>query len=240
MNYSKNTQKNDAASLRSAHRQSMKKKRTRNIIISWVIILIIGILIGTGLSRGGQAEAIETVQQFSKVEPYGTIDGKTFNWGLSEDWTSGSELGFTPLEVEMDEDLQEFIYCLSYGYNIDFPFVMGLIQTESTFNSSIVSSTNDYGLMQINTVNHEWLQEKLGITDFLDPYQNTRSGIYILRNLFEKYEVPEKVLMAYNMGENGAKKLWDQGIYETNYTRKTMTNISEIQNYIDERMNENE
>lgn len=228
MNYSKNTVK------------QRNNKRFRNIIISWVIVLVIGILIGTGFSKIGQADSVETLAQFSEVELYGTLDGKTFNWGLSEDWTSGSELGFTPLEVGLDEDLQEFIYCLSYGYNIDYAFVMGLIQTESTFNPNVVSSTNDHGLMQINTVNHGWLQEQLGITDFLDPYQNARSGIYILRNLFEKYEQPEKVLMAYNMGENGAKKLWDQGIYETNYTRKTMTHISEIQNHIDERMNENE
>lgn len=231
MNYSKNTAK------------QRNNKKFRNIIISWVIVLVVGILIGTCISKLGQADSVEaltTVQQFSEVEPYGTIDGKTFNWGLSKDWTSGSELGFTPLEVELDEDLQEFIYCLSYGYNIDYAFVMGLIQTESTFNPNVVSSTNDHGLMQINKVNHGWLQEKLGITDLLDPYQNARSGIYILRNLFEKYEEPEKVLMAYNMGENGAKKLWDKGVYETNYTRKTMTHISEIQNYIDERMNENE
>lgn len=208
-------------------------------MISWVIVLVIGILIGTGFSKIGKAdtdEVIETLAQFSEVEPYGTIDGKTFNWGLSKDWTSGAELGFIPLEVELDEELQEFIYCLSYGYNIDYAFVMGLIETESTFNPSVISSTNDYGLMQINTVNHKWLTETIGVTDFLDPYQNTRSGIYILRNLFEKYEEPEKVLMAYNMGETGAKRLWNQGIYETNYTNKVIKNIMEIKNYIDERM----
>ena len=228
MNYSKSTL------------TKRNKQRLRNIIISWVIVLVVGILIGSVFSKIGQADSVEALAQFSEIEPYGTIDGKTFNWGLSKDWTSGSELGFIPLEVGLDEELQEFIYCLSYGYNIDYAFVMGLIQTESTFNSEVVSSTNDYGLMQINTVNHEWLKEKLGITDFLDPYQNTRSGIYILRNLFEKYEDPEKVLMAYNMGETGAKKLWNKGVYETDYTRKVMTNISEFKNFIDERMNENE
>lgn len=227
MNYSKNTLK------------KRNNRRLRNII-SWVIVLVIGILIGKGFSKVGQADTVKTLAQFSEVEPYGTLDGKTFTWGLSKEWTSGSELGFIPLDVEMDEELQEFIYCLSYGYNIDYAFVMGLIETESTFDNGVISSTNDYGLMQINSINHEWLTEKLGITDFLDPYQNTRSGIYILRNLFEKYEEPEKVLMAYNMGENGAKKLWNKGIYETDYTRKTINNITEFKNYIDERMNENE
>lgn len=216
------------------------KRRLRNIIISWLIVLVIGFMIGFGIGKVGQADSVEALAQFSEVEPYGTIDGKTFNWGLAENWTSGAELGFIPLEVELDEELQEFIYCLSYGYNIDYAFVMGLIETESTYQVNAVSSTNDYGLMQINTVNHEWLKEKLGVTDFLDPYQNTRSGIYILRNLFEKYEDPEKVLMAYNMGETGAKRLWDKGIYETDYTNKVIKNIMEIKNYINERMENNE
>ncbi len=239
MNYSENAPKSNVATLKAARRQIMKKKRITKVIISWIVILIIGILIGNSIARIDiAADKQETLQQFSEVEAYGTIDGKTFNWGLSSDRTSGAELGFIPLEVGLDEDLQEFIYCLSYVYNIDFPFVMGLIQTESAFNSDVVSSTNDYGLMQINIVNHEWLQEKLGIKDFLDPYQNTRSGIYILRNLFEKYEDPAKVLMAYNLGETGAKNLWDKGIYETDYTRKVFNNIEQFKNYMNER-NEN-
>ena len=50
----------------------------------------------------------------------------------------------------MDDDLQEFIYYLSAGYNIDFTLAMAVIQHESSFRSDVVSSTNDYGLMQIN------------------------------------------------------------------------------------------
>ena len=223
------------------------KQRFKKVMISWIIVLVVGILIGWGITSIAHAmnkdepiEAVETIAQFKEVQPYGTIDGKTYNWGMSTNWTSGSELGFTPLEVEMDQELQEFIYCLSYGYNIDYAFVMGLMQTESEFKSDVVSSTNDYGLMQINKINHRWLEEKLGITDFLDPYQSSRSGLYILRNLFEKYEEPEKVLMAYNMGEGGAAKLWKQGIYETNYTNKVLKNVQAFQNYTSERMNEND
>jgi len=221
------------------------KQRFKKVMISWGVLLVIGILIGWGITSIASAmtkepTSAETIAQFKEVQPYGTIDGKTYTWGMSKDWTSGSELGFIPLEVSLDKDLQEFIYCLSYGYNIDYAFVMGVIQTESSFDSDTVSSTNDYGLMQINKINHEWLKEKLGITDFLDPYQSSRSGVYILRNLFEKYETPEKVLMAYNMGETGAAKLWKQGIYETNYTIKVLSNMQAFKNYIDERMNEND
>lgn len=168
---------------------------------------------------------------------YGTRDGRTFSDGpeMSLDWSSG-DLNFIPLEVDLDTETQEFIFYLSYGYYIDFPFVMGLIQHESRFDPGVISKTNDYGLMQINTCNHNWLTKDLGVSDFLDPAENVRSGLYILRNLFEKYDDPAKVLMAYNMGEGGAKKLWDQGIYQTAYSNEVLAKAQVFENYINERM----
>ena len=153
---------------------------------------------------------------YGKVDEYFTIAK------MSEDWSSGSDLDFIPLDVPMDEDLQEFIFCASYGYNIEFPFVMALINQESTFRSDIISDSNDYGLMQINKINHEWLTETLGITNYLDPYENVRAGTYILMNLFEKYEDPAKVLMAYNMGERTARRFWKKGIFATNYSNEIL------------------
>lgn len=218
-----------------------RKQRIRKIVTSWIVIFIIGILIGWLIGNlTSKSESVQAMKQLKEVEPYGTIDGKTFTWGTSIEWTSGAELGFVPLEINMDEELQEFIYSLSYAYNLDYAFVMGLIKAESEFDTSVVSSTNDYGLMQINQINHDWLKEKLGITDFLDPYQNTMSGIYILRNLFEKYEEPNLVLMAYNMGETGASKLWDKGIYQTDYSIKVLKNAQEFTEYMEERTGDSE
>ena len=125
-------------------------------------------------------------------------------------------------EPDMDEDLQEFIFYLSQAYEMDFTFVMALIQRESSYNPDAISASNDYGLMQINEINHPYLQEQLGITDFTEPYGNVRAGMFILRKLFEKYETPEKVLMAYNMGETGASRLWEQGIFEINYSKSVL------------------
>lgn len=36
--------------------------------------------------------------------------------------------------------------------------------------------------------------------------------------------------------KNDAKRLWDKGIYETDYTNKVIKNIMKIKNYINERM----
>lgn len=198
----------------------------RRLFTSWGICFAIGILIGCLIITG--------INYFKK-ETYGTLDGRVFTEEISMDWASGAELGFVALDVPLDEEVQEFIYCLSYGYNIEFPFVMGLIDTESKFQPESISKSNDYGLMQINKVNHGWLSETLGVTNFTDPYENTRSGLFILRKLFEKYEEPAKVLMAYNMGESGASKLWKQGIFETEYTRKVMGKVAEYEQQIAEK-----
>ena len=84
--------------------------------------------------------------------------------------------------------------------------------------------------MQINEINHEWLSKELGIVDFLDPKKNIKAGVYVFRQLFEKYDDPEQVLMAYNFGEEGAKRLWDEGIYSSEYSEEIMDKQTEYVN----------
>jgi soluble lytic murein transglycosylase-like protein len=115
---------------------------------------------------------------------------------------------------------------------------MALIHQESTFNPDIISNTNDYGLMQINKVNHEWLTEKLGVTNYLNPYENIIAGMHILEDLFNKYENHSKVLMAYNMGEYGASNLWEQGIFQTQYSNKILELAATYEQQISEKEGE--
>lgn len=127
-------------------------------------------------------------------------------------------------DVPLSKELQDYIRNLCDEYGIPIELVIAIIDVESTFRANVVSKTNDYGLMQINKCNHEWLTDKLGVTDFLDPYQNIKSGVHILSGHLEVTNGDiELALMRYNNGATGAKKLWDKGIYSTAYTRKIMT-----------------
>lgn len=195
-----------------------RKNIAKRIVISWVIVAaifaIVGGIFGWAVTRNSYKA------QIAEIIVYGAYDGRVFEGEMSTDW--GGNLEFTPLDVPLDEDLQEFIFYLCAGYDIDFTFAMAMIQQESNFDADVVSATNDYGLMQINQCNLDYIEEALGITDILEPYNNVRAGLFILRKLFEKYETPERVLMAYNMGEGGASKLWGQGIFETNYSRAVL------------------
>ena len=193
-----------------------KPNYARRIIISWVVCLVIGFIVASA------AHAIINKPVYGAVGELKELPA--VEWGGD----------FKPLDVPMDEELQEYVHHLSKGYDVEFSFVMAVIEHESSFRTDIISRTNDYGLMQINKVNHKWLNENLGITDFLDPYQNTRAGVHMLNDLFQKYEEPAKVLMAYNMGEAGAKKLWNQGIYETSYSRSIMKQAEIYQQEVSE------
>ena len=126
------------------------------------------------------------------------------------------------INCPLDDATQQMILDKSEEHGVDFTMTMGVIYTESRFQPDVISSGGDYGLMQINQINHEWLSKELGITDFLDPEQNVTAGLHILSTLSDKYDDPAQVLMAYNMGERGAKKLWDQGIYTSDYAEKVL------------------
>lgn len=132
--------------------------------------------------------------------------------------------------VPLDDALQRYTYNLCVDYEIEeyYPLVLAVMRRESEFVPTIISKTNDYGLMQINKINHKWLYEELEITDFLDEEQNIHAGVFMLSLYLHKYKDIDKALMAYNMGENGAKKCWAAGIYSTNYTRTTREQLELI------------
>ena len=133
-------------------------------------------------------------------------------------------------DVPLSEELQEFIQERCEEYSLPCSLVYAVIERESSYRADVVSKTSDYGLMQINAINHETLSETLGLTDFLDPEQNVTAGIYMLGNYWEKYGGnARKALMAYNLGETGAKRRWNNGEYTTSYAES----ILEIQNRIE-------
>lgn len=124
-------------------------------------------------------------------------------------------------DVPLDDDIQEYAQDLCKAYN--FPFyniVVAIIGHESSYRERVISDTDDYGYMQINSINHDWLREALGVTDFLDGRQNILCGIYIIQDLYHKYGDIGLALMAYNRGEAGAAKLWNKGIYSVRYSEE--------------------
>lgn len=124
-------------------------------------------------------------------------------------------------DIELSEKLQQYTYNVCRYYNIEkyYETILAVMWQESGFNPRAVSSSNDYGIMQINKCNHADLQENLGIVDFLNAKDNIRGGVYIFYNLINTYKDIDKALMAYNLGPGGASEFWRSGIYTSSYSR---------------------
>lgn len=215
----------------------VSKTRVKNVIVSWVVMLLIGLIVGMVLGKNLIKESMVSADsiELEEVVFYGKIEGVEYSESMEYiEWKSKVEENFKALDIGLSEDLQEYIYMMSYAHGIEYAFVLGLIETESGFRKDLISTTDDYGLMQINKVNHKHLKEELGVKDFLDASQNIMSGMYILKVLFEKYEEPHKVLMAYNMGEAGASRLWDNGVYSTEYSNKVIKNANKYKKLLTE------
>ena len=133
-------------------------------------------------------------------------------------------------DCPLDNELQDYIRDLCEKNDLPMPLVLAVIEKESSFRAEVISKGGDYGLMQINSINHEWLSEEYDVTDFLDPYQNVLCGITILSQHYAKYGDVDKALMAYNCGATGARRLWDDGIYSTSYTTKVKELMNKYEN----------
>ena len=124
----------------------------------------------------------------------------------------------------LDRSYQEHLYnmCMKYDVKEYYTLFLAQMYHESTFQTNAISVTNDYGLMQINKMNHEWLSEKLGINDFLNPYSNIEAGIYIMSNFLHKYNDVEKALVCYNGGEGAVIN----GTHSTSYSKGVLDDMN--------------
>lgn len=127
----------------------------------------------------------------------------------------------TYYDIPLSKDLQLYTYnrCVEYGVPEHYELVLAMMWQESNYTADLISSTDDYGIMQINSCNHSWLVDLLGPTNFLDASDNINAGVYVISKLLIKYGDEHKALMAYNMGEHGASLNWQAGNYTSNYSR---------------------
>jgi len=205
-------------------------RKTTTLIIATAIVFTGKIMLD--LNAGGQTQttssAVEPVH-IQQLEPEPTIAAMMV---ITPSPTPEPEEDPEPqvrfYDIPLSRELQEYTFRLCEENGLDYEMVLALMDQESDYREKVISKTNDYGIMQINEINHEWLKEELGIDDFLEAEQNILAGIRILAELTEKYEDPHLVLMAYNCGETGAKRLWKQGKTTSEYSRSIMARAEEL------------
>lgn len=136
----------------------------------------------------------------------------------------GTELYNVPL----DQEIQEYLISEAHLRGLDPKLVLAVCSVESDYDMNCITD-NDYGLMQINKVNHSRLEEKLELMDIFDVYDNISAGCELLYEIKQKYPDEHRMLMVYNMGETGARKCWNEGKYSSKYSRKVLKRMAKIE-----------
>lgn len=121
--------------------------------------------------------------------------------------------------VPLEQKVQNHVVDLCNKYNIEPSLVFAVIEQESQYDTYAVNDDEGcLGLMQIKICN----LIPYNLDKPFDPIENTRVGIQILAEYFEKYGDIEKALMAYHCGESGANQLWEQGIISDDYIESVL------------------
>lgn len=125
-------------------------------------------------------------------------------------------------------DMMVETVCESYPA-VDPSVVKSMIWHESRYDPNAKNYNGTcVGLMQVSTRWHADRAQRLGVSDFFDPYSNILLGVDYLSELIEKYNDPYLALMVYNMGDGKALKLYRQG-KTTRYSRSVMNRANELQ-----------
>jgi len=196
-------------------RKSVNRYKIKRIEASAVLamLVLIGLVIGFFIGKTQSKTIIktETVVEMVEVPSY-----------EADKLPEISEVFY--FDVPLSHSLQRFMYEVCADEEIPITLILAMIELESSFNPEVISKTDDYGLLQINSINHEWLEQQYQTADMLDPYQNVYCGTKIISSYIKKYEGDyTKALMAYNMGNYGASKAWENGIYSTGYTDRVLS-----------------
>ena len=195
----------------------IKKSRNRSSIYKRILYLIFAGLLAIGFTLGWFIKPQKVVTE--TVETVKTVEVPVYE---EEGLPVVNEVDY--FDVPLSHSLQQYIYEICADNDLSVSLVIALIDKESNFNPECVSDTNDYGLMQINECNFQWVKEDYNSVDMLNPYQNVYCGINILAGYLHKYDDDyTKALMCYNLGEYGASKAWENGIFCTDYTKAVET-----------------
>lgn len=152
----------------------------------------------------------------STIDPITEISDTTERYVLTED---------IPLAFEYQRAMQD----ACEKYNVPYALALAVAECESSFNLEADSGTC-WGVMQIHPINYPRLRE-----NGIEPTEyegNITAGVFMLGELLDKYADTHKALMAYNCGETGAKRLWNQGYFTSKYSRKVVEKYEKWQEII--------
>lgn len=107
-------------------------------------------------------------------------------------------------------------------------FVTAVIAVESSFQRQAISRTNARGYMQLMVPTAIWIDHKYGTRtapeQLFDTDINISHGVRYLNYLFQEFDNPRQICLAYNAGPGSYRR----GIFIERYWRKVLKSYREL------------
>lgn len=124
-------------------------------------------------------------------------------------------------------------------YDVDQTLALGVIYNESRFQSGLThlnsNGTVDYGLMQVNEVNFDYLHETLGINsmqELLDDKVGIRCGVQLLAYHKQYTDDDSSALLRYQVGAGRYNQYLKSGEWSNETHQRVLTYQKEFQDYL--------
>lgn len=167
------------------------------------------------------------------------IIGCTVLFGATQAFANIGMLNYMPVKqtIPMDKEHLDLLKRECDKYGLDINLVLGVIATESNYDSQAISSTNDYGLFQINKVNLNQLTKIFGEINLLNEDDNIRAGVYLLNQNrqywinqgYSDEDVFSLMLISYHRGQKGAEGYISRHGIRSDYVNKVLENKNRLE-----------
>ena len=170
------------------------------------------------LPQSGLNSALERIQEISKLTGLVTGIERSDQIRVKNALSSFTD---TLSAVIQKQKFSNMIDQIAQEHKVDPKLVKAVIEKESRYNPSAVSTTGAMGLMQLMP----GTAREMGVTNPLDPVDNIRGGTKYLSSLLNRYHGNVTLaLSAYNAGPRNVDKY------------KGIPPFAETQNYVKEIM----
>lgn len=210
---------------RRTERRRRELARRRIITMACMAILLLAIV--WAVATACTAQENETENEILTGEPVMSVTPI-----IGEDPMEAEKIeeallaqGYLSDAVPLSYDLQDVMRTACEEYGCPYSLALAVAEVESHFDMDAVGSAGEVGIMQLNPgpENTYWVNlEAETNQDPTTPAGNIVCGVYLLGANLVHYGDTEKAVMAYNMGNAGAERAWENGVTSTEHSEKVM------------------
>lgn len=213
------------AQRRRNERRRRELARRRTITAACAAVLLLAIV--WAITTACTAQENEPGKEIAAVDPVVFVTPAIGEDPMEAEKIEAALLaqGYLSDDVPLSYDLQDIMRTACEEYGCPYALALAVAEVESHFDMAAVGSAGEVGIMQLNPgpENTYWINlEAETSQDPTAPAGNVVCGVYLLGAHLATYQDAEKAVMAYNMGNAGAERAWENGITSTDHSEKVM------------------